>query len=84
MDEKIAVNRRKIAELEALAKTVYDYWFVQFDFPDAHGRPYRSSGGKMTWNASLKREIPEGWDSCAIGELCNCHDSKRKIGRAHV
>jgi type I restriction enzyme, S subunit len=69
MDEKIAVNRRKIAELEALAKTVYDYWFVQFDFPDAHGRPYRSSGGKMTWNASLKREVPEGWEVETVASL---------------
>ena len=66
MDEKIAVNRWKIAELEALAKTVYDYWFVQFDFPDARGRPCRSSGGKMTWNASLKREVPDGWE---VGNL---------------
>ena len=68
MDEKIAVNRRKIAELEALVKTVYDYWFVQFDFPDAHGRPYRSSGGKMTWNASLKREVPDGWEVVPLSE----------------
>ena len=61
LDEKIEVNRRKIAELEALAKTIYDYWFVQFDFPDADGRPYKSSGGTMEWKQELKREIPKGW-----------------------
>ena len=61
IDEKIELNRKKIAELEALAKTIYDYWFIQFDFPDANGKPYKSSGGKMVWNEQLKREIPEGW-----------------------
>ncbi len=69
IDEKIELNRRKIAELEALAKTIYDYWFVQFDFPDATGRPYKSSGGKMVWNGQLKREVPEGWGMGTIGEL---------------
>ena len=62
LDEKIELNRRKIAELEALAKTIYDYWFVQFDFPDANGHPYKSSGGKMVWNEQLKREVPDGWE----------------------
>ena len=66
MDEKIELNRKKIAELETLAKTIYDYWFVQFDFPDKDGRPYKSSGGKMVWNVQLKREVPEGWD---VGNL---------------
>ena len=61
LDEKIALNRKKIAELEALAKMIYDYWFVQFDFPDKNGRPYKSSGGKMVWNEQLKREVPDGW-----------------------
>ena len=62
IDEKIELNRKKIAELEALAKTIYDYWFVQFDFPDANGKPYKSSGGKMVWNEQLKREVPDGWE----------------------
>ena len=62
LDAKIDLNNRINAELEALAKTIYDYWFVQFDFPDANGRPYKSSGGKMAWNEALKREIPEGWE----------------------
>ena len=66
LDEKIELNRKKIAELEALAKTIYDYWFVQFDFPDKNGKPYKSSGGKMVWNEQLKREVPEGWE---VGKL---------------
>ena len=61
LDAKIELNNKINRELEAMAKTLYDYWFVQFDFPDANGRPYKSSGGKMVYNAELKREIPEGW-----------------------
>lgn len=61
LDAKIVLNNKINAELEAMAKTLYDYWFVQFDFPDANGKPYKSSGGKMVWNAELKRDIPEGW-----------------------
>lgn len=62
LDSKIELNNRINAELEAMAKTIYDYWFVQFDFPDINGKPYKSSGGKMVWNEELKREIPEGWE----------------------
>jgi type I restriction enzyme S subunit len=62
LDSKIELNTKINAELEAMAKLIYDYWFVQFDFPDAKGRPYKSSGGKMVYNEELKREIPEGWD----------------------
>lgn len=61
LDSKIELNNRINAELEAMAKTLYDYWFVQFDFPDANGKPYKSSGGKMVWNEKLNRDIPEGW-----------------------
>lgn len=61
LDKKIDCNNRINTELEAMAKTLYDYWFVQFDFPDASGKPYKSSGGKMVYNATLKREIPSGW-----------------------
>ena len=57
--------------LEAMAKQLYDYWFVQFDFPDENGRPYKSSGGKMVWNATLKRDIPEGWDSGVFADIAN-------------
>ncbi|MBK7041942.1 MAG: restriction endonuclease subunit S [Bacteroidetes bacterium] len=59
LDAKIELNNRINAELEAMAKTLYDYWFVQFDFPDAKGKPYKSSGGKMVWNEELKRDVPE-------------------------
>ena len=61
LDEKIQINNQINQELEAMAKTLYDYWFVQFDFPDQNGKPYKSSGGKMVYNPELKREIPEGW-----------------------
>ena len=62
LDTKIELNNRINAELEAMAKTLYDYWFVQFDFPDKNGKPYKTNGGKMVWNEELKREIPEGWE----------------------
>ena len=61
LDDKIQTNNQINQELEAMAKTLYDYWFVQFDFPDQNGNPYKSSGGKMVYNQELKREIPEGW-----------------------
>ncbi|WP_302156602.1 restriction endonuclease subunit S [uncultured Dialister sp.] len=61
IDNKIANNTAISTELESLARTIYNYWFLQFDFPDENGRPYKSSGGKMVWNEALKREIPEGW-----------------------
>ena len=61
IDQKIHINSQINQELEAMAKTLYDYWFVQFDFPDQNGKPYKSSGGKMVYNPELKREIPEGW-----------------------
>ena len=66
IDRKIALNRAINQNLEALAKQLYDYWFVQFDFPDEQGKPYKSSGGKMAWNEKLKREIPEGWANCCM------------------
>ena len=61
IDKKILLNNQINQELEAMAKTLYDYWFAQFDFPDQNGKPYKSSGGKMVHNPELKREIPEGW-----------------------
>lgn len=69
LDAKIELNNRINAELEAMAKTLYDYWFVQFDFPDKNGKPYKSSGGKMAWNEQLKREIPEGWEVKRLSEI---------------
>ena len=61
IETKIALNREINRNLEAMARQLYDYWFVQFDFPDENGKPYKSSGGKMVWNEKIKREIPEGW-----------------------
>jgi type I restriction enzyme S subunit len=68
LEEKIKLNNKINAELEAMAKLIYDYWFVQFDFPDANGKPYKSSGGKMVYNEDLKREIPEGWEVGKLGD----------------
>lgn len=62
LDRKISLNNQINAELEKMAKTLYDYWFVQFDFPDENGKPYKSSGGKMVWNEVLKRDVPLGWE----------------------
>jgi len=62
LDSKIEINNKINDQLEQIAKTIYDYWFVQFDFPDANGKPYKSSGGKMVYNEELKREIPEKWE----------------------
>lgn len=61
LDQKLALNSQLCTELESMAKTLYDYWFTQFDFPNAEGKPYRSSGGEMVWNDQLKGEIPMGW-----------------------
>ena len=62
LDSKIELNNKINKELESMAKTLYDYWFVQFDFPDENGKPYKLSGGKMVYNQELKRDIPEGWE----------------------
>lgn len=77
LDAKIELNQRINAELEAMAKMLYDYWFVQFDFPydfstgkpDKKGKPYKSSGGKMVWCEELKREVPDGWEVGTIGDF---------------
>jgi len=71
LDAKIDLNNRINVELEAMAKTLYDYWFVQFDFPDEIGKPYKSSGGKMVYNDILKREIPEGWGDKQLCQIAN-------------
>ncbi|MFP1944390.1 restriction endonuclease subunit S [Lonsdalea quercina] len=84
LNQKIALNNRINAELETMAKTLYDYWFVQFDFPDANGKPYKTSGGKMEYNATLKREIPEGWDVCSINDILGKIPSSTKISSKDV
>lgn len=69
LDAKIEINNKINQELEAMAKAIYDYWFVQFDFSNANGKPYKSSGGKMVYNEELKREIPEGWKVNELSEI---------------
>lgn len=76
IDSKIENNNKVNQELESMAKTIYDYWFLQFEFPNEDGKPYKSSGGKMVWNEELKREIPEGWKVDFLGRLFT---SKRGI-----
>ena len=71
IDDKIQINNQINQELEAMAKTLYDYWFVQFDFPDQNGKPYKSSGGKMVYHPELKREIPDGWGVEKLGDIAN-------------
>lgn len=79
IDDKIQINNQINQELEAMAKTLYDYWFVQFDFPDQNGKPYKSSGGKMVYNPELKREIPEGWGVESVGNLLDKVTKAEKI-----
>lgn len=87
IDSKIELNNRINAELEAMAKTLYDYWFVQFDFPfdfaqgkpAANGKPYKSFGGKMVYNPTLKREIPEGWDVAVVANVLGKTPSSNKV-----
>lgn len=77
IDQKIDNNTNLCVKLESMAKTLYDYWFTQFDFPDENGKPYCSSGGEMVWNDQLKREIPKGWQVSSIGSVTRNYDSKR-------
>jgi type I restriction enzyme S subunit len=99
LDDKIALNNRINAELEAMAKTLYDYWFVQFDFPfdftsaslsnnaqgkpSAEGKPYKSSGGKMVWCEELKREIPEEWDVGELKDIANITMGQSPAGESY-
>lgn len=69
IETKIALNREINRNLEAMARQLYDYWFVQFDFPDENGRPYKSSGGNMVWNEKLKRAIPEKWGAALMKDF---------------
>ena len=71
LDDKIHLNKRINDNLEAMAKQLYDYWFVQFDFPNEDGKPYKSSGGTMVWNEKLKREIPQGWSNGVLSDVAN-------------
>lgn len=77
LDRKIELNKQINDNLKAMAKQLYDYWFVQFDFPNEEGKPYRSSGGALVWNEKLKREIPQEWSDCKLKDFINLFDSKR-------
>ena len=74
LEKKKQINNQINQELEAMAKTLYDYWFVQFDFPDQNGKPYKSSGGKMVYHPELKREIPEGWGVDSLWNIANFYN----------
>lgn len=76
LDDKIELNNHINIELEVMAKTLYDYWFVQFDFPDTNGKPYKTSGGKMVYNPILKRKLPEGWETATLGEIADLYQPK--------
>lgn len=81
LDDKMLTNRGIMNLFEKLIREIYEYWFVQFDFPDKNGRPYKTSGGKMVYSEELKREIPKGWGVKTIGECLNEHPkSKIKVG----
>ena len=73
LDRKIELNKQINDNLEAMAKQLYDYWFVQFDFPNEEDKPYKSSGGAMVWNEKLKREIPQGWTAAKIKDVAQTY-----------
>ena len=77
IDAKIRTNNKINDYLEEMAKTIYDYWFIQFDFPGENGKPYKSSGGKMSFCNELNREIPQNWNYTSIGNITICLDSER-------
>lgn len=83
IDSKIANNNAISKELASMGKTIYDYWFLQFEFPDKDGKPYKSNGGKMVWNDQLKQEIPEGWEVSALKSILKENiKSKTKVNEA--
>ena len=82
IDRKIELNKQINDNLEAMAKQLYDYWFVQFDFPNEEGKPYKSSGGAMVWNENLKRKIPQGWNDCKIKDFMRIFTGKKDVSKA--
>ena len=78
IDKKLSLNRQINDNLEAMAKQLYDYWFVQFDFPNEDGKPYKSSGGVMVWNEKLKRETPKGWNTVVIGDILDKYPATKR------
>lgn len=83
LSNRISINRQICSELESMAKTLYDYWFVQFDFPDENGKPYRTSGGEMVWNEQLKREIPKGWKHGKLCDIANITMGQSPAGESY-
>ena len=83
IEKKLLLNRQINQNLEALARQLYDYWFVQFDFPDENGKPYKSSGGTMVWNEKLKREIPDGWTSGVLSDMANITMGQSPDGKSY-
>ncbi|WP_010255974.1 restriction endonuclease subunit S [Treponema primitia] len=84
IDKKIEFNNKINAELESILKNIYDYWFIQFDFPDKKGKPYKSSGGKMVRNEELKKEIPEGWNSIQINNILQKVPKRERIQNSEI
>lgn len=83
IDKKIQNNKKQIETLESIAKTIYDYWFVQFDFPNEDGKPYKSSGGKMVWNEALKMEIPELWNLGCLHDIADITMGQSPCGNSY-
>ena len=83
IDSKIELNNKLNDNLEQMAKTLYDYWFVQFDFPDANGKPYKTGGGKMVWNDELKREVPSGWEVKKIKDFAKTGSGGTPLSTKH-
>ena len=83
IDRKIELNKQINDNLDAMAKQLYDYWFVQFDFPNEEGKPYKSSGGAMVWNDKLKREIPQGWSNGVLSDVANITMGKSPDGSSY-
>ena len=83
LSQKIDTNRSICTELESMAKTIYDYWFTQFDFSDANGKPYRTSGGAMEWNEQLKRKIPKGWTVGQLSDIANITMGQSPAGETY-
>ena len=82
IDDKLEINRQINQNLEAMTKQLYDYWFVQFDFPNEEGKPYKSSGGEIVWNEKLKREIPKDWQCCEVKDFMRIFTGKKDVSKA--
>ena len=82
LEDKIYINNKIINESEKLAKRIYDYWFIQFEFPDKNGNPYKSSSGKMIYNEKLKKDIPIGWEYKTVEDFCTIFTGKKDVNQA--